>query len=371
MIHRKLTENKTDKHECDKNVRYVPLPYDEHAQYQPLPIEAGIENYRSFRSRHESAKDIWSFFSTLHTAATDSNTYACTWLELYILYRIRGFCKPISDSCSKAKSRATVQSQLNKFKVISRGVINRAISDDNIKNMFKPIRIKHEKLLGLGIKGKHPAFACAVQMSRDEIRSLETHIILLGRNIAEKKIRQYITGDIELKPTHPTMKGKAGWDSRIKVCENYKSKTCQHDALVIHKHTINKRKHDEAHFKCPKCAYHVNADSPCFQLQDLDKVCRCKSCKVNVKVRDWLCSCDHTWHLCAVHRSYCSGTNNKKLPSSRSSMTVKRPIGPLSNEQLLQVDAKRMRKSNDHLVGPTLSMLGPILRERFAYLYDR
>ena len=284
---------------------------------------------------------------------------------------MRGYSKPIQDNKAKSRARATVQAQLNAFKVTTRGVVQRAMFDDEHRSMFKPVRCNDEKFINLALKGKFPAIDCGVLLSQDEITIIEHNILTLGRHIANKKVKEYCEGKITLKPNNPVLKGRAGWDSNIKVCGKDHVAT-SNNAIVMHEAVQGtKRPHEEISFHCPKCQATCNSNKKCFQLQDLDKVSKCRKCKANVKVRDWLCSCGNTWHLCAVHRSYCSSTNTKKPPCNGPGQSSKRMLGPLTTEQLQQYDNKRMRRSNDHLLQPAPNILSCKLRERFAYLFDK
>ena len=157
----------------------------------------------------------------------------------------------------------------------------------------------------------------------------------------------------------------------IMSCPTFKHQANVNNTIVIQQHEQGiKRPREDISFYCPKCKAPCNSNKCCFQLQDLDKVNKCKNCNVNVKARDWMCSCDHTWHLCAAHRSYCSGKQTKKPPCNGSGQSSKRMLGPLSNEQLQEIDAKRMRKSNQHILDPAPNILSVKLRERFAYLFQ-
>ena len=85
------------------------------------------------------------FLSHLLYKRTGDQTYAATWLELYILYRCMGYAKPIEDRANKARARAGVQMQLNQFKTDVRGVVSRAIYDKDQLDLFRPVKISKQK----------------------------------------------------------------------------------------------------------------------------------------------------------------------------------------------------------------------------------
>ena len=98
-----------------------------------------------------------SFLKELKVQHTNDQHRAVTWMELYIMYRLKGHVKPIKDNPNKARSRATVSMQLNNFKACIRGIIKRFAADEESKSLFSLVKLTKEKFLGLGISGKHAA----------------------------------------------------------------------------------------------------------------------------------------------------------------------------------------------------------------------
>ncbi len=162
----------------------------------------------------------------------------------------------------------------------------------------------------------------------------------------------------------PNLNGRAGWDSNLKVIRH---------PMPISNSTSNvcnrKRQNSTACFQCPNCNASDISANQAFQLQDLDKLCKCKACKKSSKVRDWSCSCHTKWHLCDLHQSYANSKSKISVPCGRPVPGTKRAIGPLSNELLHQIDTKRMRKSPPSIIPPAPNILSVNLRERFSYLF--
>ncbi len=371
LIHRSILERADkDAPKEPKEFGYKSLPINEKQPDQQLIMQGSINNFRAFKGRHSCAPEVWHFLKNLNLYSTENDHYATTWLELYILYRMHNNPKPIPDNVHKARERATVQAQLNEFKMVTRGVIQRACYDDGQKNLFKPLKTKRDKFGGLAIKGRFAILSCGVQLDPKMAQVLEHNLITLSRQIAASKVEQFKGNKINLVPVTIKLKGRAGWDSAIKLADKDHQPHNDLQIAVQKPSHGTKRPHDEVHFTCPRCKATSNSNKSCFQLQDLDRVCKCNSCKSNVKVRDWLCSCSHNWHLCEVHRSLCSSKQITKPLSNGPGQSSKRMLGPLSNEQLQEIDVKRMRRSNKHLLDPSPNILSANLRERFAYLFN-
>ncbi len=106
------------------------------------------------------------FIRSIKAQPTDDGQYATSWLELYILFRVLGFAKPVPDKQHQARARATVAMQLSEFKNTFRGVLQRCAFNDEAKQLAKPCEVIVDRLIGLGIKGKHPALCCAIINTR-------------------------------------------------------------------------------------------------------------------------------------------------------------------------------------------------------------
>ncbi len=374
LIHRKLLDNTADTNPQEqKAVSYLPLRVSNEANTSKTPtnfqMEGSIHNFRAFKSRHKCATEVWDFIGNLRYFVADDQYHATTWLELYLLYRIRGYGKPVTDSPSKARARASVQAQINEFKKVVRGVAQRAIYNEERRAMFKPLKSIHDKFLNLGVKGRYPALCCAVEIDDETAALLEHNLITLGHRVSSSKVQEFREGKTALIPKVPVVKGRAGWDSSLKMQENKQMHTTSNAIAIQQSKQGTKREVEQVNFHCPQCKTEAASNKQCFQLQDLDKVNKCKNCNVNVKIRDWMCSCDHTWHLCGTHRSYCSKQSNKKPPCNAPSQSRKRMLGPLTQEQLQVIDTKRMRRNNQHILPPAPNILSVKLRERFAHLF--
>ena len=80
-----------------------------------IKLQGAVQRYKSFHSKHTSSAAVWDFLKGLEYVDAEHQYHATTWLELYLIYRIRNNPKPILDNPSKARSRATVRMQLKEF----------------------------------------------------------------------------------------------------------------------------------------------------------------------------------------------------------------------------------------------------------------
>ena len=116
IIHRKLVEVKEEEDAVSaqgepKGTLYSPLGYVGSGEGRAIQAIASIQCYRKHAGVH-GAKHIESFLSNLTIKPEgDINGRMVTWLELYILYRIRGGVKPVPDDVRKSVTRATADNK--------------------------------------------------------------------------------------------------------------------------------------------------------------------------------------------------------------------------------------------------------------------
>ena len=94
--------------------------------------------YEAFNKKHKSAKDVGDFVASLKFYPNCHVHHATTWLEMYIMFRLLGYAKPVPDKPNKAGERATVQMQLSEFKATFRGVLDRVCIDRSQVDFVDP-----------------------------------------------------------------------------------------------------------------------------------------------------------------------------------------------------------------------------------------
>ena len=205
----------------------------------------------------------------------------------------------------------------------------------------------------------------------DDMRTQVEHsLISLGRRIPPSKISKFKQKQLGLKPNYPNLKGRAGWDSKIKVIPGYKDKAkTQPTQAQGTSSTPAQAPSNPICLLCPACDASELSSNKAFQLQDLDKTCKCKTCLKNVKAKDWVCMCHLPWHLCNTHSCTAPKAKSKNVPRSNSCKPNKRTFGPYTHEQLVAIDTKRARHSPPSILPPAPNILSVRLRERFAHLF--
>jgi hypothetical protein len=368
LIHRTLVDKQQASKQSSKaTVKFqtvqVQSPANSSKEARSFQLQGAIKGYKAYSNKHKSGNAIWGFVKDLRYREADNQYHATSWLELYLIYRVMGYPKPIADKLRKSRARATIHMQLNEFKNVFRGIVDRAAKDECSKNALKPYKVTHQRFLSLGLAGKHAAISCSIEVDQDVMCTVEWQLIKLGHMISGKQIKQFQDGILQLKPAMPNLKGRAGWDSNIKSIRTATwDKDCNKQAQ-----DNSKRALEPICLQCPSCKASTLSTHAAFQSEDLDRICKCVSCKQSNKSNDWLCSCHVKWHLCNKHNQIAMQIC-KKPPKCEPIARPKRQVGPLTNEQLQEIDTKRMRKSNGHLIPISANILSAKLRERFAHL---
>ena len=145
IIHRQLVVAKDEEAKAceqreDMSRPYTPLGYIPTCNGRPLKAVSSVQCYAKFKDLH-AIKHTEAFLSNiLINEDGDDDGRMVTWLELYILYRLRGGPKPIMENPRKAISRATADKQIRAFKRNIKAVTERILGHDGDLKLFKSIR---------------------------------------------------------------------------------------------------------------------------------------------------------------------------------------------------------------------------------------
>ncbi len=218
LIHRKLTDIREAKEEkADRRITYQPISYPNSDHSAKLEVRGKVQRFSAFCRKHKCATDVHHFHGNLKGSHTSDPYKAITWLELYILYRTRGYTKPIEDNKNKARARATVQMQLDEFKSVIRGISDRLDFGHGNRQILSPANITHERFSTLAISGKHMAIQFQADLEDHEQDRIGDCLITLGHHMSADKIRQFKANRLLLLPKRIILKGRAGWDSKLGI----------------------------------------------------------------------------------------------------------------------------------------------------------
>ena len=330
IIHRKLVDFKEEEEaalrEGDaKGIPFCPLGYVDVSKARELKPNSSMACHRKHASIH-ATKELEAFYSTLLISPDgDAKGRMITWLELYILYRVRGGCKPIPDNPRVAVSRATADKQIAAFKRKSRGVLEKTLDESDI-NLIKPSKSMPNELKGCGILGKLPTLKFNVYINDVEARTMAITLSKLIRTASFKKHEDFIDGVINLIPHKFKLKGKAGWDSTIPTVSDCNLEETSW-AKAFKCGAIPPIEVAEYLF-CPrdKCKKVESSHRGIFQRIDLDHKFKCGFCSYTAAIKSWKCECSKPWHSCHKHRG-CYLQMPKDLPIT-AQLKLGRPTWP-------------------------------------------
>lgn len=100
----------------DLRTPYKKLRYPTQAQTRNIRGDGSMPIYQKARSTNPHYPQVEKFISNLSIGEADETMKGLTWLQLNVLYRTRGYHKPISDPENGASKKATLDKQLREFK---------------------------------------------------------------------------------------------------------------------------------------------------------------------------------------------------------------------------------------------------------------
>ena len=389
FIHRSLVNSsyQLERHAldlADRGTYYECLSYPEIAVTRKLSPCAGLCNFASFCEKHPRAVQVQEFLAGIFLAPTSGGqSRAITWIELYVLYRIRGFDKITNDPTRIAMARANPDKLLRDFKTLLRGVVSRVLAGGGDLALFRPGPVAKDVLRGLGILGPAANLSFNVHVGTDEKNAIAKALVRLSRHVTVQHLEDYIARRRKLVPKVLALNGKAGWDSTITTLSHAHTTGPDWDAAAP---GTSAPQAGTQFYECKSCNKVEPSTCKEFQYHDLDLRRKCFHCKKHSEVKEWRCSCGVRWYLCPTHRkdsqviptSPHSHVQAKWQASSSDSRKRKAEVDTSDFEVLLEEDLRRERKRvavtpariitlGDVVLssqGPT--KLGPILSRRFG-----
>ena len=116
-----------------------------------------------------------------------------TWLELYIVYRVKGHPKPIPDPSPKAQLKATAAKQIQAFKKAVRGNVARTLINSDDAQLFRPAKAQIDTLKGVGIQGKHATLSLNIAVTPKERVDIAHALVRLNGPCAASKPKNLLT----------------------------------------------------------------------------------------------------------------------------------------------------------------------------------
>jgi hypothetical protein len=347
-----------------------------------------MQRHHQCRSKFAASDDIESFLNNIRVTNTGGKQQGTTWLELYILFRLMGYGKPVRDRQDKARSRSTVRQQLDMFKKATRAVVERIYIGTKVKPLFSPNKFKGEPLAAFAISGNQAMVNFRVAISEDLKTHIGEQLLTLGHKCTKMDLKQIQAGTLRVPPRKLKLCGRAGWDSHLPIVIRIPHK--HHDFQDHDPPSSNHNSTSMVFFSCSQCKGEgkERGDTAAFQLDDIDKKVRCTKCRQSSAVKTWSCPCGLLWHLCPLHQHHplrlrasgsgCEQSSEAELFESAQKNRRKRTIVADNRHAPAPCDDKLMPKrrktekyitliASDKVRSPGL-FLGPALQQRFPHL---
>ena len=182
IIHRALVEKAEEQANASKGNKieqfpHEPLQYANDAEAYSLKPISSMACFKGFCEANHAAKHVEAFWAQALVVPCNLQTRPITWLELFILYRLRGGANAIKNPASRALTRATADKQLRAFQRLVRRVAERTLKDEQGGFSLKPAKGKYNGLRGVGILGRIPAISGNLCVNDEENRAIALQIL--------------------------------------------------------------------------------------------------------------------------------------------------------------------------------------------------
>ena len=372
----------------DRGKKFQSLSYPEQSTCTCLRPGAGLANFRSFASTSLDAQSLETFFQGLLVIrASDKANRPITWLELFVLYILRGHRLHCMSAGRPSDLMPNPDKLLRNFKNSARAYVDRVFHAHEDYCIFKPAPSRYNPLQGLCIQGPMSAPSFNVYVNAAEQIAIARAIVSLSRDLTKANLGDFMSGKRTLIRKVLALNGKASWVSTVIPLSSDSTGRYNWDATTsIIPQVIT-------HFyKCPRAQCDMVEPSTCkeFQYNDLDIRRKCFGCAKATPVRNWLCSCGISWFRCSAHVACITeatsshSTQVQTKLRARTSLPCKRKAeeSAIDYDALFSEDLKNERKwahtgerpAETVTLGNKVSSprvptkLGAVLSKRFGYL---
>ena len=384
LNNRRDAADSAKKHKTDQGVNHTGLHYPKLHNARCVTPKVTIASYPKIKN-DAGLVQSQCFLSNLWVEEASDHNRPITWLELYMIFRIRGYHKPLENPSNGALTRATLDKQLRQFKRNIRQVVDKTMGGQGDAHLFKPRKGQIDALKGVGILGKHASLSCNVVTDTAEQAALQKALVKLNRQISNKKVDEYLKGTRKLTPHAIKMNGKTGWDSSLPIIKN---ETESGDRWEQHNLLLKPPEETIVFYVCPSadCLMMEPSSAEAFRHNDLDKKLKCRQCHKTTNARNWSCGCNVPWFACDTHQTFhcCAKVTEQKSQREPKATDLLRPNmlkrkRNKGHEELVADENKRARLNKQRTKGSRSEdvilidmprpkvprLLGPILHQRF------
>ena len=246
----------------------------------------------------------------------------CTWLELYILYTLRGGETVIKEPTTILGKKITADKRIRMFKSITRALVERTL-DPKGRSLFKPGKILPNDLIGVGILGKIPNLCFNIKIDNNEQHAIAVSISMLIRSASIQKHKDYVNGNGSLNPRSFKLNGKVGWDKSIPALSTQSD--IEHRWAEMYAGSNIAPSLNNMFHACPNCGSVESSQKKGFQRTNLDMKIKCGFCLKQSPSRSWKCQCGSPWHACEIHKNGYNTLHESSKPLSANNNIITKP----------------------------------------------
>ena len=302
---------------------YKALQYAEQDKCSKLNAISSVMCYSKLKNK-QAAISIEKFLCDLQVQdAEEKCMRGCTWLELYILYKLRGGETVINEPTTIIGKKITADKRIRLFKSITRALVERTL-DSKGRSMFKPGKICPNALIGVGILCKIPNLCFNIKVDNNEQHAIAVSISTLIRCASIKKHKDYVNGNGSLNPRAFKINGKTGWDKTIPALRTQSD--IEHRWAEMYAESNIPPSLTNNFYSCSNCSRVESSQIKGFQRSNLDMKIKCGFCLKQTPSRYWKCQCGNPWHACEIHKyGYNTLHEPIKPPSANNNNNINNP----------------------------------------------
>ena len=367
-----------------------------------LTFTLGIQHCGDLCRRHPWAAQLQAFLGRMVFRKIDNGMFGCTWLELYICYKLAGYNmeQPQGNAAATANVQPTLGQQLKTFRLAVRRFASRTLKEED-KKFFRGGDRPAPRLRTCGIDTLLAVLPFQLQLQQGVGQELAVQVRRSQCKITAKEAKEAYQTHKLIPLRRIQTRGRANWHHTIRVWNNgnifvgeasgsspsfTSTSTSTPSPATSASTTLMKRKADGGSdpklpeailLQCPRCPLVTSGTREAFRHSNLDGKTWCKECRRSSPVQHWRCLCGAPWHRCELHKDEPDRLRAIEQPARKRNRHTPSPrevdVTPSAWIDRVSHRSKRARTDvidlGQHIVAAiNPRFLSPGLKNRFPHL---
>ena len=290
----------------EQNLTAIPangLKYADNNLARKFHTQDPLPKPDNLRHIHQSYyTDLYNFIETLEVQPIQRDTSGVTWLELFILFQLRGGWKHDMEEESQLITKLSTKAATKQFQHAMKKVANMHLDDADL-TLFRSATTTQLRLKPLGFTNHMPKLSFLPKVVEEEATLIAQALLSMRAKFTTTMRDQLLQDTLLLKPCKLSLRSKPRWHKIIPREANLTETRLHINTRIAN----TQQTHNTARaaglslaLHCPSCDKAREVALNPFRNGNWQPA-HCSRCSKAWGIKLWRCSCNKNWRLCQRH----------------------------------------------------------------------